>query len=132
MAIGLINGLHPDPIWLSPALTFAMVLVMFVADHPAVGRRTMRQTVTLDVAYPQHDQLKIALGELLNAQVLRTVVLELDMVRDLTVVDVRFRTNLTDAPSHGLHDAPSIESIPESDRAYQPTSGLSALAKRQG
>ena len=30
---------------------------------------------------------------MLDAKVLRTVVVELDMVRDLTIVDVRFRTN---------------------------------------
>jgi hypothetical protein len=37
------------------------------------------------------ETLKSALEDLLGAQVLHVVVQELDLVRDLTVVDVRFR-----------------------------------------
>lgn len=92
LAIGLVNGLHPDPAWFAPAVTAGLVLVMFLADHPRFAPRTARQTVTLDVAYPRQEELTAALEELLGARVLRTVVLELDLVRELTVVDVRFRT----------------------------------------
>ena len=49
--------------------------------------------MTLDRAYPSEQERVTALEELLDAKVLRTVVLELDMVRDLTIVDVRYRTN---------------------------------------
>ena len=112
LAIGLINGLHPDPFWLSPALSFAMVLVMFLADHPSFAKRTFRQTVTLDQAYAQQDQLHAALSELLDARVLRTVVIELDIVRDLTIVDVRFRRNEVCTHEQSLREAPAIESIP--------------------
>ena len=93
LAIGLVNGLHPDPAWLAPSATAALVLVMFVADHPSFAPRTERQTVTLEKAYPKKAELQAALEQLLDAKVLRTVVIELDMVRDLTIVDVRFRTN---------------------------------------
>jgi hypothetical protein len=93
LAIGLVNGLHPDPAWLAPSATAALVLVMYVADHPSFAPRTERQTVTLEKAYAQKPDLVAALEDLLNAKVLRTVVVELDMVRDLTIVDVRFRTN---------------------------------------
>ncbi len=93
LAIGLVNGLHPDPAWFSPAVTAALVIVMFFADHPGFAPRTQRQTVTLEKAYPRSDELAQALEELLGAKVLRTVVIELDMVRDLTIVDVRFRVN---------------------------------------
>lgn len=93
LAIGLVNGLQPDPAWLAPSATAALVLVMYVADHPSFAPRTERQTVTLEKAYPQKADLVAALEDLLNAKVLRTVVIQLDMVRDMTVVDVRFRTN---------------------------------------
>lgn len=102
LAIGLVNGLHPEPAWFAPAVTAGLVLVMFVADHPRFASRTSRQTVTLDAAYPRHEQLTAALEELLQAKVLRTVVLELDLVRDMTVVDVRFRT-LAPAPAPTQH-----------------------------
>jgi hypothetical protein len=91
LALGLVGGLHPDPMWLTPALSALLVAVMYAADHPRFARQTFRQTVTLDVAHPNQETLKAALGELLGAQVLHVVVQELDMVRDLTIVDVRFR-----------------------------------------
>lgn len=91
LAIGLVNGLQPDPAWFAPAVTAGLVLVMFLADHPRFAPRTARQTVTLDQAYPREADLTAALERLLQARVLRTVVLELDLVRELTVVDVRFR-----------------------------------------
>jgi hypothetical protein len=91
LALGLVAGLHPEPMWLTPALSALLVAVMFVADHPRFARQTYRQTVTLDVAHPNVDSLKVALSDLLGAQILHVVVQELDMVRDLTVVDVRFR-----------------------------------------
>lgn len=125
LAIGLVNGLHPDPAWLAPAATGALVLVMFVADHPRFAPRTDRQTVTLEKAYPQRAQLIAALEELLDAKVLRTVVLELDMVRDLTIVDVRFRTN--------RQPAESAPRIPESE-SFAGTYELAgpAMAKSNG
>ena len=91
LAMGLVAGLHPDPVWLSPSLSVLLVGVMYAADHPKVAQRTYRQTVTLDVAHPNVDSLKVALSDLLGAKILHVVVQELDMVRDLTVVDVRFR-----------------------------------------
>lgn len=91
LAIGLVNGLHPDPAWLSPALSVGLVLVMFVADHPRFASRTRRQAITLDTAYPDEERMHAELAELLHARILRAVVLELDLVRDTTVVDVRFR-----------------------------------------
>ena len=93
LAMGLVAGLHPDPVWLSPALSVLLVAIMYVADHPRFAPRTYRQTVTIDVAHPNLESLKAALEELLGAKVLHVVVQDLDMVRDLTVVDVRFRVD---------------------------------------
>lgn len=102
LAIGLINGLHPDPVWVSPLITAFLVAVMYVADHQWLGANTQRQTVTLDRAYPDEHQRVQALEELLNAKVLRTVVIELDMVRDLTIVDVRYKTNPVAPPAQDV------------------------------
>ncbi|MFC8303900.1 DUF4956 domain-containing protein [Specibacter sp. NPDC057265] len=97
LAIGLVNGLHPDPAWLAPALSFGLVAMMFLADNRRFSSRTQRQQITLDMAHCRQDSLEAALSELLDADIMRTVVLELDTVRDLTVVDVRFRTRKTSA-----------------------------------
>jgi hypothetical protein len=93
LAMGLVAGLHPDPIWLAPALCVLLVAIMYAADHPRFAARTYRQTVTIDVAHPNLESLKAALEDLLGAKVLHVVVQDLDMVRDLTVVDVRFRVD---------------------------------------
>ena len=93
LAIGLINGLHPDPAWVSPLITAFLVAVMCIADHHRVGANTERQTVTLDRAYLSEKERVAALEDLLDAKILRTVVVELDMVRDLTIVDVRYKPN---------------------------------------
>ena len=115
LAMGLVTGLHPDPVWLPPALSVVLVAVMYVADHPRFAQRTHRQTVTLDVAYPNIETLKAALSELLVADVLYVEVEELDMVRDLTVVDVRFRVRPQAVEKAG---APDVEMLSTRDELW--------------
>ena len=91
LALGLIAGLAGDPQWLGPVLTGALVSVMFVVDHPRLTARSQRQNITLDRAYPDRVQLKAALERLLGAEVRHVVVLQLDLVADTTMVDVRFK-----------------------------------------
>lgn len=91
LAMGLVSGLHPHPMWVAPAIAAGLVGVLFLADHPRFAQRTRRQVVTLDRAYPREPELCAALERTLGAEVLHMVVAELDLVRDLTVVDVRFR-----------------------------------------
>jgi Domain of unknown function (DUF4956) len=92
LALGLVNGLHPDPAWLAPAVSAGLVVVMYGADHPRLAARTRRQQVTLDRAYSSDKQLRAVLADLLSAEILRVDVLHLDLVQDVTFVDVRFRT----------------------------------------
>lgn len=92
LALGLVNGLRPALGWLAPAVSAVLVAIMYVVDHPRLGGRTHRQLVTLDAAHPDRADLHRALQRLLAAEVRHVVVLEVDMVRDVTVVDVRFRT----------------------------------------
>lgn len=91
LALGLIAGLHPGPLWLAPVLTAVLVVTMAVADAVGAAMRTVRQTVVLDRAYPDRAQLRLALEALLGGQVKHFVVYQLDMVRDTTHVDVRYR-----------------------------------------
>jgi hypothetical protein len=93
LALGLVNGLRPAPGWLAPAVSGVLVAIMYAVDHPRLGGHTHRLLVTLDVAYPDRSELHRALQRLLAAEVRHVVVLEIDMVRDVTVVDVRFRAS---------------------------------------
>lgn len=95
LALGLIAGLSATPAWEVPAFAVALVLVMYVADHPRLTARSQRQTITLDRAYADRAQLEAALERLLGGEVRHLVVLQLDLVADTTMVDVRVRTART-------------------------------------
>ncbi|MDN5745978.1 MAG: DUF4956 domain-containing protein [Nocardioidaceae bacterium] len=100
LALGLVNGLHPGPAWLSAAISAGLVAVMYAADHPRFAPQVRRQSVTLDRAYPREEDLVAALEELLCGEVLHTAVRRLDMVTDVTEVDVRFRIAPLEAAPH--------------------------------
>ena len=91
LALGLIAGFAPDPGWVAPALGSLLVAVMYVADHPALHRAHRRQVVRLDAAYTDETRLRARLEELLGGEVTHLVVIETDLVRDTTEVDVRYR-----------------------------------------
>jgi hypothetical protein len=91
LALGLIAGLASDPRWFGPGLSAALVAVMYVVDHPRLTARSQRQNITLDRAYPDRLQLKAALERLLGAEIRHVVVMQLDLVADTTMVDVRFK-----------------------------------------
>lgn len=92
LALGLVNGLRPVPDWLGPAVSVVLVVAMYAVDHPRLGTRSHRQLVTLDEAYPNRADLVPVLRRVLAAEIRHVVVLEVDLVGDVTVVDVRFRT----------------------------------------
>jgi hypothetical protein len=91
LALGLITGFQPTPLWIGPVLGTLLVVVMYVADHPKLLVRDRRQIVTLDAAYTDEVALTRRLEELLSATVTRLIVNEVDLVKDMTEVDVRFR-----------------------------------------
>lgn len=90
LALGLIAGLQPDPVWVAPVISAALVLVMFLVDSNPVHARYRRQVVTLDAVYPDEVQLTARLEELLGARVRTVIVQEIDLVRDMQRVDVRY------------------------------------------
>lgn len=92
LALGLLAGLRPTPIWLVPVLSTLLIAVMAIVDSPLVAARSQRHTLTLDRAITRPDELHGELERVLAAQVTRVEVLDIDLVRDLTVVDVRYQT----------------------------------------
>ncbi|WP_328989427.1 DUF4956 domain-containing protein [Kribbella sp. NBC_01245] len=106
LAMGLVNGLHPGPFWVAPALSLLLVGLMYLVDHPGLTARSRRQKVTLDQAYPDVRDIQPALERLLQADIRYFVVLELDLVTDITVVDVRYRVR-ADQP----RVAPSLRAL---------------------
>ena len=91
LTLGLLGGLRVEPAWVSPALMVAVLAAVFVADHPALFPRYRSGRITLDRAYPDEDALRARLEELLQARIHRAHVVRLDLVDDMTVVDVAYR-----------------------------------------
>ncbi|WP_029144825.1 DUF4956 domain-containing protein [Microbacterium luticocti] len=91
LALGLLAGLRPAPVWIVPALSGLLLVVMLVVDSPLLAPRTHRHTLTLDRAITDPAALRAALSDVLAAVVTRVEVLDVDLVRDVTVVDVRYR-----------------------------------------
>jgi hypothetical protein len=91
LALGLLAGLRPTPIWIVPVLSALLIAVMTIVDSPLVASRSHRHTLTLDHAITEPTALRAELEQVLGATVTRVEVLDVDLVRDLTVVDVRYR-----------------------------------------
>ncbi|MEV4801379.1 DUF4956 domain-containing protein [Nonomuraea sp. NPDC049421] len=91
IVLGLVNGIAGASWPLTALLLNAVLLtVIYVADHPQVLGRTRHQVVTLDVVHADPDLLRADLESRLRAKVLQWEVTQVDYVRDVTVVDVRF------------------------------------------
>jgi hypothetical protein len=92
LALGLLAGLHPSPMWLTPLLSLLVILAIAILDSPLVASTTHRHTFTLDRAITDRSALIAHLTEVFDAETVRVEVLDIDMVRDTTLVDVRYKT----------------------------------------
>ncbi len=91
LALGLLAAIGAPTLWM-PAVFSALLLgVLYAVDHPKLLGRQRRRTVTLDRAYLSETELRAALEHLLGGRVTRIEVSETDLVRDTTVVDVRYQ-----------------------------------------
>jgi hypothetical protein len=91
LAMGLLGGLTLSPAWAGPALIGMLLAGMYVGDHPKLLGSYRHQQVTLDAAFTDEQALRERLELLLGAEVRHLVVDKVDLVRDTTVVDVRYR-----------------------------------------
>ncbi|MFK8025070.1 MAG: DUF4956 domain-containing protein [Ilumatobacter sp.] len=91
LALGLLAGFEVSPAWLSPALMGAIVVALFVGDHPRLFAQSRQQSVNLASAYTDEAALTACLEELLGGRVTKLKVKKVDLVNDTTVVDVRYR-----------------------------------------
>lgn len=90
LALGLLGGVTVSPTWLTPSLMLGVLAVLYVGDHPELFARYRVQEVTLDAAYANETEMIAVLEELLGASVHRVKVRKVDLVRDVTIVEVRY------------------------------------------
>ncbi|RNE66714.1 DUF4956 domain-containing protein [Cryobacterium tepidiphilum] len=91
LALGLIAGLNSIMNIMAICLMALIILVLFVGDHPRLFRRYRQQTLVLDSAFTNEDELTGHVAVLLGARVRSIQVRRLDLVNDTTVVDVRYQ-----------------------------------------
>lgn len=91
LAIGLVAGLPTTDVWIPSALIALILTVMWAADHPRLLSRSRHQTIHVDRAIADEDELRTELEHRLGATVTSLTVQHLDLVDDTTLVDVRFR-----------------------------------------
>lgn len=95
LALGLLSGLRTEPVWLTGTLMVTIIAAMWLGDHPAMLRGYRRQIVTVDRAIENERALVAHLEQRLGADVKHITVLRLDLVNDTTMVDVRYRLDVT-------------------------------------
>lgn len=126
LALGLLAGLRPSPSWVTPTLSGVLLAVMFVLDHPRLASRTFAHTMTLDRAICNRDQLIAHLSGVLGAEIMAVTTIDVDMVRDTTIVDVRYRL-----PSTAPHDVATAGIDEAADELGDGHADLVRLADRE-
>jgi len=101
LVLGLVNGLDLDDRWLAVATNVVLLTAMAVVDSRALRDRARRLDVTLDVVHADDAALVADLERRLGGRVMHHQVNEIDYVRDVMVVDVRFRAG-SRPPDEGL------------------------------
>lgn len=57
LALGILAGLHPSPMWITPALSALILLVMLIVDSTHLAADARHHTMTLDRAIAHETEL---------------------------------------------------------------------------
>ena len=97
LALGLLGGTEVVDYGLTVALMGALLLALWLGDHPRLLGRYRVQVLTLDRAYLDEQQLAAHLTALLGCPVRGVSVRSVDLVNDTTTAEVRYETARGDA-----------------------------------
>ena len=90
LVLALINGLRVGAVPFQIMLDVILLATLFFVDHPALYRPTARRTVTLDELVVDAEALRTRLSLDFGVEVLEVSIEEVDYVRDLTRVQIRY------------------------------------------
>jgi hypothetical protein len=111
LALGLVGGLLAAPSWLSGALMAAVLLSIYIGDHPRVVGTGRTQEVLVDRAFTDLRDLVTHLEALLGARVDDVSVRRTDLVNDTTLVRVRYCPDAEPAAGSAVAAARTHERI---------------------
>ncbi len=106
LALGLIAGLTTQLSLVVVGLMMLILLVLVIGDHSRLFPQHRQQTMELDSAFTDEDELRSHLTTLLGAGSVQVTVKHVNLVNDTTLVDVRYRLahdrrrSAVDARSH--------------------------------
>lgn len=90
LALGLLGGIAVLPVWATVGLMVAILLALFLGDHPSLLKRHRVQVITVDTAIADETALARHLEALLGGRVHKVIVRKVDLVNDTTSVEVRY------------------------------------------
>jgi len=108
ITLGLVNAVAVQTPWLLLGLNVLLLTGLYAADHPRLLARHQRRVMTLDVVHEDPVALRQDLEARLRGRVKRVEVTEVDYVRDMMIVDVRYLAPRTDAAA----PAPGRTTVP--------------------
>lgn len=91
LVLALVSGLSGRDLALSVGLSAALLVTVYLADHPAMHPTVHSTRLVLDRAYGDSDELRAAAARRLGGTVVDVRVTEIDEVRDVTRIAVRYR-----------------------------------------
>ena len=99
LVVALVCGLDLGSPLVAAGLATVAVAAAAAIDHPRLVRHSKRTELVLEVVFADEDALRRHVEERLNADVGDLSVLEIDFVRDITRVAVRYRSRPSRAPA---------------------------------
>lgn len=91
LVLALVSGLNGRGLLMSAALSAALLVTVYLADHPAMHPTVHSTRMVLDRAYGDSTELRTAAARRVQGVVVDVRVTEIDEVRDVTRVVVRYR-----------------------------------------
>ena len=90
LALGLLGGLSVLPLWQQATLMGVVLAVMFIGDHPRLLPRARTAELVLDRAFTDEAALTAHVEQLLGGTVRGLTVRKVDVVNEMTAVEVRY------------------------------------------
>jgi hypothetical protein len=91
LVLALITGLSGRSVSLAALLAVVLLIAIYLADHPALYTPTHTARLTLAKAYRDSTELREAAEVQLGLPITELRILEIDVVRDITRVAVRYQ-----------------------------------------
>lgn len=106
LALGLLMGIGLNPLGLALGLAALLLTIMFIVDHPKLMTTLRSQTIIVDRAISDEEELKTYLSTQLGYSIESVSIDELDLINDKTIAKIRYTVTKLHQ-THGLHTAPS-------------------------